>query len=332
MNGRIFMTEQHAFFVTGGAGFIGAHLTTRLLAETDGKVTVFDNFSVGRKWHLEGLDPDRLTIVEGDARNLDEVRAAIKGHDTVFHLASNSDIASAATNPDIDFENGTALTRNVLEAMRLEGGKRIFFTSGSGVYGEVPSYPIPEDYDKMVPVSTYGACKLSCEALISAYSFMFDMQGIVFRFANVVGPHQTHGVSYDFIRRLSAHPEKLKIFGDGTQSKPYIHVDDVVGAFLMMEANPESGYRYFNVASEDFLTVNQIADLIVESMGLSNVEYAHTGGSRGWKADVPLYRLDTKKIRALGWSNEKNSREAVQASVDSMLEDVKAGRITPDHG
>jgi len=327
------MTDNHKYFVTGGAGFIGAHLTARLLKETGGTVTVFDNFSTGQRWHLAGIPEDgRLSIVEGDARDLEAVRIAIRGHHTVFHLASNSDIARAAIDPDVDFNNGTMLTRNVLEAMRLENVKRIFFTSGSGVYGEVPPYPIPEDYDKMIPVSTYGACKLACEALISAYSFMFDMQGVVFRFANVVGPRQTHGVAYDFIRRLAANPARLKIFGDGSQSKPYIHVDDVVGAFLMLEKNPEPGYRYFNVASEDFLTVSEIADLIVECMGLKNVEYAFTGGSRGWKADVPLYRLDTKKIRSLGWSNRLNSREAVRASIESMLSDVKAGRITPDHG
>ena len=106
----------------------------------------------------------------------------------------------------------------------------------------------------------------------------------------------------------------------------------MVGAFLQMERNPEPGYRYFNVASEDFLTVNDIADMITASMGLKDVEYAYTGGSRGWKADVPLYRLDTAKIRATGWRNKLNSRQAVQASIDSMLADVKAGRITPDFG
>jgi UDP-glucose 4-epimerase len=327
------MSEARNYLVTGGAGFIGAHLTARLLAETGGRVTVFDNFSTGRRWHLDGLDRDgRLQVIEGDARDLAAVRAAVRGHDTVFHLASNSDIARAATDPDVDFDNGTQLTRNVLEAIRLEGARRIFFTSGSGVYGEVPPEPIPEDYDKMIPVSTYGACKLACEALISAYSFMFDLEGVVFRFANVVGPRQTHGVAYDFIRRLAANPKRLKIFGDGTQSKPYIHVDDVVGAFLMMERNPAPGYRYFNVASEDFLTVNEIADLICECMGLTDVTYDYTGGSRGWKADVPLYRLDTRKIRALGWQNELDSRDAVRASIESMLADVKAGRITPDPG
>ncbi len=317
-----------SYFVTGGAGFVGSHLVNRLLDTTQARVTVFDNFSTGQRWHFgDRVNNPRLKIIEGNAQKLDEVERAIGGHDMVFHLASNSDIARAATEPDIDFANGTMLARNVLEAMRKTGVKRIAFTSGSGVYGEVPPRPIPEDYDKMIPVSTYGACKLACEGLISAYSFMFDMHGMVFRFANVVGPNQTHGVAYDFIRRLATDPTRLKIFGDGTQSKPYIHIEDVLDAFLLIEGQPKVGYEYHNVASEDFLTVREIADIVCERMGLQGVKYEFTGGARGWKADVPLYRLDTAKIRSRGWSNKRTSREAVTAAVDSMIADVRAGRI-----
>ena len=324
-------TAQRRYFVTGGAGFIGSHLVNRLLDTTKASVTVFDNFSTGRRWHFGARVSDpRLRIVEGSAQDQAALAAAMKGHDTVFHLASNSDIARAATEPDIDFMNGTLLTHNTVEAMRKTGLKRIIFTSGSGVYGEVPPVPVPEEYPKMVPVSTYGACKLACEALISAYSFMFDMQGIVFRFANVVGPRQTHGVGYDFLRRLAKDPTKLLIYGDGTQSKPYIHVDDVLDAFLLVEGTHKPGYEYFNVASEDHLTVREIADLAAAKMGLKDVRYEFTGGSRGWKADVPVYRLDTKKIRARGWANKRNSRQAVEASMESMIADLKSGQLTPE--
>ncbi len=249
------------------------------------------------------------------------------GHDIVYHFAANSDIARAQQDPTIDFENGTIPTNNVLEAMRKSNVRRIVFTSGSGVYGEVPPAPIPEEYPRMIPVSTYGACKIACEALISAYCFMFDMTGTVFRFANVVGPHQTHGVAYDFIRRLAADPSRLKILGDGTQSKPYIHVEDVLSAFELLEAKQPGGYAVYNVGTPDFLTVREIADLVCERMGLRDVRYEFTGGARGWKADVPVYRLDTTRIRALGWTNRRNSREAVQAAVDAMLKELAAGRI-----
>jgi UDP-glucose 4-epimerase len=314
------------YFISGGAGFIGSHMTNYLLDNTDAEVTVYDNFSTGCRWHFgERINDPRLTVIEADCRDLDKLIEAIPGHDMVYQFAANSDIAAAQKTPTVDFDNGTVPTNNVLEAMRLTDVRRIAFTSGSGVYGEVPPQPIPENYDKMIPVSTYGACKLACEALISAYSFMFDMTGTVFRFANVVGPQQTHGVSHDFIKRLMDDPAQLKIYGDGTQSKPYIYIDDVLAAFRMMEEKQDGGYDVFNVGSEDHLTVREIADIVCEQMGLEDVQYNFTGGNRGWKADVPYYRLDTTKIRSKGWANKRNSRQAVEDSVASMVADRRAG-------
>lgn len=318
------------YFVTGGAGFIGAHLVNHLLDTTPAAVTVFDNFCTGRKWaFFERIDDPRLRIIAGDARDQAAVVEAIAGHDVVYHFASNADIARASTEPEIDFLNGTLLTHNVLEAMRRTGVGRILFTSGSGVYGEVPGLAIPEEYPRMIPISTYGACKLASEALISAYCHMFEFTGTVFRFANVVGPHQTHGVAYDFLRRLAKDPTRLRILGDGRQTKPYVHVEDVIAAMRLMEQQQTSGYDAFNVGTEDSLTVRDIADIIVERMGLSNVRYEFTGGARGWKADVPVYELDTRKIRGRGWSSRRGSREAVIASVDAMIRDLGAGYITP---
>jgi UDP-glucose 4-epimerase len=317
------------YFITGGAGFIGAHLADRLLVEGN-QVTVFDDFSNGQRWHLAAHKGNSaLKIVEADLRETAVLEREIAGHDVVYHLASNADIARAAVEPDIDFTLGTHLTRCVLEAMRKTGVKTVAFTSGSGVYGEVPAVPIPEDYPRMIPVSTYGAQKLASEALIAAYSFMFDLHGMVFRFANVVGPRQTHGVAYDFLRRLAKDPSHLTILGDGTQSKPYIHVEDVIDAFRLVERLAAGGYEYHNVASEDALTVREIADIVCAEMGLGEVPYHFTGGSRGWKADVPFYRLNTQKIRAKGWANRFGSREAVNLAVRRMLEDIRAGKIPP---
>ena len=324
----LFTDKVRRVFVTGGAGFIGSHLVNTILDTTNDAVTAFDNFSTGRRFHFgERVSDPRLSIVEADAKDQDSLIYAIRGHDIVYHFASNSDIARAQQEPSVDFLNGTLLTHNVLEAMRITGVKRIVFTSGSGVYGEVDSTPVAENYDRMIPVSTYGACKLACEALISAYSFMFDITGTVFRFANVVGPHQTHGVAYDFIRRLAQDPTQLKIFGDGTQSKPYVHVDDILRAFFLMEKTQVSGYDVFNVGTQDHITVREIADIVCERMGLNNVKYLFTGGSRGWKADVPVYRLNTDKIRSSGWRSTRNSREAVTASVDAMLADLKSENL-----
>jgi UDP-glucose 4-epimerase len=182
------------------------------------------------------------------------------GHDIVIHLASNPDIARAATEPEIDFYQGTALTNNVVEAMRRTGVRRILYASGSGVYGDLGELEVQEDYGPLIPVSTYGASKLAGEALISAYCFMFDLSGCAFRFGNVVGPRQTHGVGFDFVRRLRADPSRLSILGDGTQSKSYIHISDVVAAVLHANSYCMKPFETFNVATGDYITVTEIAE------------------------------------------------------------------------
>ncbi|HRI72419.1 MAG TPA: NAD-dependent epimerase/dehydratase family protein [Polyangium sp.] len=281
---------------------------------------MFDNFLTGTEKHLASVrDNPRLTVVRGDIREPELLTRVIAGHDIVYHFASNADIAQAVVNPDIDFDNGTLLCRNVLEAMRKTGVRRIRFTSGSGVYGDIPPTPIPEDWPTMIPVSTYGAGKLAAEALISAYCFMFDFEGTVFRFANVVGPRQTHGVGYDFVRKLRANPQKLLILGDGSQSKPYIHVFDVLDAFALLERERRAPYEYFNVGTTDHITVREIADIVVRELGLSGVNYEYTGGARGWKGDVPVYRLDTSKIRARGWASKYTSEGAVTDAIRAMI-------------
>jgi UDP-glucose 4-epimerase len=317
---------QTRFLVTGGAGFLGSNLVNTILRRQLGEVTVFDNFLTGHRKHFgELINASQLTVVTGDAADYDAVVKAMANQDIVIHLAANSDIARAVNAPLIDFENGTRLTQTVLEAMRALGVKRILFTSGSGVYGDVPPEPIPEDYAHMIPISTYGASKLASETLISAYCHMFDFVGTVFRFANVVGPNMTHGVTHDFTRRLHTDPLRLQIFGDGYQSKPYIHVDDVVAAMLFMQARQTAGYEYYNVGSEDSLLVRDIAQIVAAELGLTDVKYEFTGGARGWRADVPVYRLDTSKIRSLGWRNHRNSREAVVAAAQSLIAEIAAG-------
>jgi len=318
------------YFITGGAGFIGAHLANRLLDSGSAEVVVYDNFSTGRRWAFgERINDKRLSVIDADVSDLEELAAAMTACDTVYHLAANSDIARAATEPSVDFWNGHYLTQNVLEAMRQTGCGRILFASGSGVYGDVPPIPLPEDYPHCVPISTYGASKLASEALISAYSHLFGIKGSVLRFANVVGPHQTHGVAYDFIRRLLKDKTRLLVYGDGKQTKPYIYISDVLDAFQLVEHKQEAPYDVFNVGSDDYLTVTEIAGIVAQKMNAPDATLDYTGGARGWKADVPVYRLQTDKIRKLGWHNKKNSRQAAEASVEAMLGDARAGKIKP---
>jgi UDP-glucose 4-epimerase len=315
-------------FVTGGAGFIGSHLLRRLLnSERTDRVVVYDNFTSGQRSYLQALTSDRrLSVVEADLKDAGRVREAMDGCDTIFHLAANPDIAKAITQPDIDFWEGTYLTQNVLEAMRQTGAPRIFYTSGSGVYGEDPAVDFPESHGPCIPISTYGASKLASESLIAAYCHMFGLVARVFRFANVVGPRQTHGVGYDFIRRLKNDSTALRILGDGTQKKSYIHVDDVLEAIFLVAANAVKPYEVFNVATDDYVTVRQIADLAVAIAGLqqNEVRYDFTGGDRGWKGDVPIVRFDCSKIKALGWRNRRSSAEALSDAMEAMRREIES--------
>jgi len=316
------------YFIAGGAGFIGSHMTVALLDEPAATVTIYDNFSSGRRWHLgAAADNPRVSLVQGDLKDLPALTEAMHGHDHVYHFASNPDIARAATQPDIDFWEGTYLTQNVLEAMRVGGVPRLTYASGSGIYGDTGTTPVHEDYAPLLPISTYGASKLACEALICAYCHMFDLRALAFRFANVVGPHQTHGVAYDFIRRLLKEPSHLAILGDGSQSKSYVHVSDVVAAMRWVARDGWQGFDYFNVATEDYITVREIADLVVERLGLRDVEYRFSGGNRGWKGDVPVVRFDTRKLRERGWRNQLTSRGALRDSIDSMIADAREGKF-----
>jgi UDP-glucose 4-epimerase len=310
-------------FLSGGAGFLGSHFIRRLLGRADvRRVVIFDNFSSGKESHLSGLRRDkRLEVVAGDLKEKEAVVAAMRGCELVIHLAANPDIAKAVDQPDIDFWEGTFLAQNVLEAMRITGARRMLYTSGSGVYGENAEVAFSESYGPCVPISTYGASKLACEALISAYCHMFGMTCRAFRFANVVGPRQTHGVGYDFVRRLRADPSHLRILGDGSQSKSYIHVDDVLDAVLAADGSGDRKYDIFNVATGDYITVREIADIAVRVSGLDprSVRYDFTGGDRGWKGDVPVVRFDCSKIHGLGWRSRRTSAEAVRDAMAAML-------------
>lgn len=310
--------------ISGGAGFIGSHLVGKLVSMPDvNRVVVYDNFSSGTRAHLADFtEVEKLEVIEGDLLDMQRLRSAMRGIEQVFHLAANPDIAAAVTDPDIDFRQGTILTRNLLEAMRLEGSKEIFYSSGSGVYGENPEITFQEDYGPCFPISTYGASKLACEALISSYCQMFGLRGRACRFANVVGPRQTHGVGYDFLHKLRNNSKILKILGDGSQLKSYIHVDDIINALLLLRQDIRSGKAFdvFNVSTTDQLTVKEIADMACQASGLSpeRVIYDYGKGARGWKGDVAKVKLNSEKIRSHGWKCHRNSKEAVMASLQAM--------------
>lgn len=310
------------YLVVGGAGFIGSYCVSYLLSLHDtNHVCVYDNFTSGKMWHLNSHVSDtRLKIISKDLYDPDICDAA-KNIDVTFLFAANPDIARAAIEPDIDFHQGTALTQIVLEAIRRAGCPRLMYASGSGVYGDVNDLEVSEDFSPMEPISTYGASKLGCEVLISSYCHMFGLKASAFRFGNVVGGRQTHGVAYDFIKRLRINPGYLDILGDGTQSKPYVFIDDVMDAMGLVLNSQNKSFDVFNVAPLDYTNVTEIANMVLDQMLIprSACELRYGVGNRGWKGDVPIVRLNTNKIRSLGWRNKLSSAGAIHRSIEEML-------------
>jgi len=246
------------------------------------------------------------------------LRKESKNIEMVFHLAANSDISKGITDPSIDFEQTTRHTFNLLQAMKENGIKKLFFTSGSGIYGDVGSTYTTENFGPLIPVSMYGATKLSAEAMIYAFSNFYDIQVWVLRPANIIGPRLTHGVVFDFIRRLKKDAKKLQILGDGKQSKSYLYVLDVVRAIDLVTKKAKKKINIFNIAANSFITVNSIADVITKEMGI-NPKRCWTGGKIGWKGDVAKVRINNSQITRLGWKPQYNSRQAVRKTVRVVL-------------
>lgn len=232
-----------------------------------------------------------------------------------------------AENPDSHFRQNLAATFSLLDAMRKRAtSTRLVFASTSTIYGEASVIPTPEDYGPLLPISTYGATKLGCEALCSSYTQLLPLKVVIFRFANVVGTRARHGVLYDFIKKLQENPHELEVLGDGTQTKSYLHVDDCVDAFLMAldEHFWHDPVEVYNIGSENRTNVLDIAKIVTETMGLKNVTIRTTAepGGRAYPGDVRTMQLDTSKIKRLGWKAERNSEEAVRAAVDELLREL----------
>lgn len=313
--------------VTGGAGFIGSHLVDRFMKENH-VVTVVDNLSNGSLSNIESwLDNERFKFIEGDLKDPQKTKKATEDAELVFHLAANPEVRVGETDPHIHFEENLVATFNLLEALkRQRSAKAIVFTSTSTVYGEATLLPTPEDYGPSIPISTYGATKLGCEALIEAYAHTFDLRGLVLRLANIVGPRGTTGVVKDFVKKLRRNPKRLEILGDGSQKKSYLYIDDCIDA-IYLTANEflscNDRIKVYNVGSPDSVTVARIAEIVVEEMSLSNVDFVFTGGvngGRGWRGDVKTMLLSTKKLLKQGWRPRYRSEEAVRLTAEKLVD------------
>ncbi|MCS7140541.1 MAG: NAD-dependent epimerase/dehydratase family protein [Nitrososphaerota archaeon] len=312
--------------VTGGAGFIGSHLVDWLMAEGY-KVTVIDNLSSGNIRNIESwLGSSTFKFVKRDLKSPEGWVEEFKDVDVVFHYAANPEVRVSVTEPKVHFEENLQVTFNVLEACRNFKVPLLVFSSTSTIYGDAKQIPTPEDYAPLKPISIYGASKLACEILISTYSRLYGLRSLILRYANVIGSRSGHGVLIDFIRKLKSNPTKLEILGDGSQRKSYIHVEDAVNATIKaLEYVLKNNLleEVFNVGSEDWVNVREIADLTVKALNLRDVEYTYrpaTEDGRGWLGDVKFMLLDVSKLkRATGWRPKMGSREAIQKVLEELI-------------
>ncbi|MDD1673449.1 MAG: NAD-dependent epimerase/dehydratase family protein [Methanomicrobiales archaeon] len=304
--------------VTGGCGFIGSHLVDALIERGD-RVLVIDNLSTGAQENIRThLASRAVELLTADLRD-DGWQDRFAGAGRIYHIAADPDVRESAHHPASPLANNLVATARVLEAMRIHEVPEMMFTSTSTVYGDATVIPTPEDYAPLEPISVYGATKLAAEALISAYCHSFEMKAWVYRFANIIGERSGHGVIGDFIQKLRSDPRNLEILGDGRQSKSYLEVHACVDAMLYAAEHADRPLNVLNIGSKDWIDVRSIADIIVQEMGLRDVQYHFTGGERGWVGDVPRMLLSLEKMKELGWRPSVTSRESVVITTRALL-------------
>lgn len=314
--------------ITGGAGFIGSHLVDRLIKEGI-KVTVYDNLVSGSTDNIKHhFGEKNFQFIKGDLLDFGSLKKAMTDYEIVWHLGANTDIPSGNKITDLDLKNCTIATWNVLEAMRQLKVNKILFTSSATVYGDALLVSLSENYGPLLPISLYGAGKLACEGLISAYSHLFGIRALMFRFANVVGDRMGHGVIYDFIQKLKKNSRELEILGDGKQEKPFFLVEDCIEGMIRAFQhsnfeNPDRQYDIYNLGCDSFTPVTKIAQIVVKEMGLKDVKFKYTGGKRGWRGDVPIVHFSIEKMKKLGWQPKYTSDEAVRIATRRILKQLK---------
>jgi len=298
-------------FITGGAGFIGSHVVDRLVPKNG--VTVYDNLSSGKETFIsEHFGKPFFRFVKADLLDAGTLSREMRGHDSVWHLAANPDIRKGMESTMIDLEQNTIATYNVLESARRTDIKTFVFSSTSTIYGRAKKFPTPEDYGPCLPISLYGASKLACEGLVTAFAELYGIKVWIYRFANIVGHRSTHGILYDLVEKLNDDRAKLEVLGDGKQMKSYLLVEECVDGMMYGLRRAKDKVNYFNLGASDQISVKEIVQILLDETKLKKVKVRYTGGEGGWKGDVPKFLLDNRKMAKLGWKPKHTSKQAVR--------------------
>lgn len=303
--------------VTGAAGFIGSNLVDRLLT-LGHQVIGYDNFSTGLPEFLnEATQNPSFKLVNGDLLDVKRLNVSLEGIDIVYHLAANADVRFGLEHPFKDLEQNTICTFNLLEGMKKNEVKKIIFSSTGSIYGESKTIPTPEDAPFPIQTSLYGASKLACEGLISAYCEGYDFQSWIFRFVSILGERYTHGHVFDFYKKLTQSPHQLEILGDGMQRKSYLYVQDCIDAMQIAIDASKDPINIFNLGHDDYCQVNDSVRWICNNLNLKP-ELKYSGGQRGWIGDNPFIHLDNTKIKSLSWKPKISIEEGIIKTLEFL--------------
>lgn len=312
--------------ITGVAGFVGVNLAKTLLG-MGSRVCGVDNLSRGCIENMSDLLSDPMfSFKELDLCETDKLLQACKDFQAtesiteVWHLAANSDILAGIEDASVDLRDTFMSTHSVIEVMKLLGIKYLAFSSSSAVYGDHGINALCEDTSSLLPISNYGAMKLASEAAISAAVESHFNQAWIFRFPNVVGVPATHGVIFDFVRKLQLNPGELRVLGDGSQKKSYLHVDELVEGMLFLRLHATEKRAIYNIgAADEGVTVKFIAEQTVDALGLTaDIKFGE--GNKGWVGDVPRFVYSTDKLKKVGWCPKLNSSQAVKKAITQVIE------------
>lgn len=301
------------YLVTGGAGFIGSHVVDELIKNKH-QVVVFDNLSTGYKLFIKHhFKKPNFQFIKGDLLNTKLLNKSMQGIDFVIHFAAHADVKSGYKDHYIDHKQNLNVTHNVLEAMHKNNVKKIAFSSTSSVYGDAKIHPTPENYP-LEPTSLYGSTKAACESYIYSYASYYGWNAYIFRFVSWIGERYTHGIIFDVLKKLKSNPKQLDLLSDGTPRKSSLYVKDGIKAIFTVIKNAKEPINIYNLGHHQILTVDQIIDTILDTLGV-DTQKKYAGGSRGWQGDNNFVHLDITKLKSLGWSPKYSFEQGIKKTI-----------------
>ena len=301
--------------IIGGSGFVGRNLAQRLQGQGR-EVVVLDR-------HPDSTGSFTGHFVQGDAQDAEFLKQLLTDirPDDLYHLAANSDISAGVADASLDFGDTLMTTLAVRAAVAKNPVTRLVFASSSAIFG-IADAPLGEESTQLpAPVSWYGKAKLASEYVLESLAAnQPSLPILAVRFPNVVGPLATHGVVFDFVRKLRRDPAHLDVLGDGNQTKPYVHVSELIDGIQFFLARVQPGVTRVNIGPPDLVSVKGIVTEVCEALAVSP-DVTYQDSPFGWPGDVPRYEFDTSKMRREGFAIDTTSRAAVRRAAEDLAEE-----------